>query len=240
MTVTLPTFDLRTADTRGQTEIGWLHSRHSFSFGSYHDPARTSFGSLRVLNDDVVEPGQGFGEHPHRDMEIVTWVIDGSLKHGDSLGNMKELRPGELQAMTAGTGIVHSEYNASSSDTVHFLQIWLMPRSRGVTPRYDQREFSAEGRSNQWQLIAGDENRVEGQTMPLDTDAMLSVADVAQGQSVSLTTDSGRRGYLHVVTGQVTVGEQTLSAGDAVAWQEEASFDITAASDAQVLWFDLG
>ncbi|MEM1212904.1 MAG: pirin family protein [Planctomycetota bacterium] len=236
MTTTSPTVTHIPGDSRGHTEIGWLNSRHSFSFGQFHDPNRMGFRSLRVLNDDRVVPGAGFGEHPHRDMEILTWVLDGALKHGDSIGNLKELRPGELQAMTAGTGIVHSEFNASDTDPVHFIQVWIEPRAADVQPRYDQKAFDAEGRSNRWQTLASGRD-AEG-ALPIDQDAELRVADVAEGASVEFHVDADRHGYIHVATGSVTVGDQTFIAGDALAIAG-GGVTITGATDAQLLAFDL-
>jgi len=236
----IATLQTRPADQRGQTEIGWLHSRHSFSFGGYQDPQRMNFRALRVLNDDVVEPGQGFGEHPHRDMEIITWVLDGALKHGDSLGNMQTLAPGELQAMTAGTGIRHSEFNASDTQPVHLLQVWLMPRKQGAKPRYLQREYEAQGRFNQWQTIAADERLNLGGPLPLDTDVVVRVADVQAGQSITLDNPEGRAAYLHVATGATQVHGQPLVAGDALTLETTGTLEFTAQADSQLLWFDLG
>ncbi|MEO0588548.1 MAG: pirin family protein, partial [Planctomycetota bacterium] len=202
-----PAVRVRPADARFPTEIGWLHSKHSFSFGQHQHPGNVGYRSLRVLNDDVVEPGQGFGEHPHRDMEILTWVLDGALKHGDSMGNLKELAPGELQAMTAGTGVRHSEFNASATGTVHFLQVWIEPRAAGAEPRYLQQSFDAAGRANRWQTLAIDDTRHADapSAMPIAQDAELSVADVAEGATVEATVPAGRHGYLHLATGRATV-----------------------------------
>jgi len=218
-------FEIRRAEARGRTEIGWLHSQHSFSFGQYQDPERMGYRALRVINDDIVEPGQGFGEHGHRDMEIVTWVLSGGLKHGDSLGNMQVLSPGELQAMTAGTGIQHSEFNASDTERVHFLQVWLLPRERGVQPRYLQDEFDAAGRANQWQALA--------------TDATLRVADLAAGKSIDVDVAEGKHAYVHVVTGNVDVAGKSLQAGDALVTDQSGQLTFTASGDAQLLWFEL-
>ncbi|MEM6393491.1 MAG: pirin family protein [Planctomycetota bacterium] len=237
MTTTATNLTYLPGNSRGHTDLGWLDSRHSFSFGRFHDPNRMSFRSLRVLNDDRVVPGAGFGEHPHRDMEILTWVLDGALKHGDSIGNLKALRPGELQAMTAGTGIVHSEFNASDTDPVHFIQVWIEPRAAGVQPRYDQKAFDASGRANRWQTVASGHG-VEG-ALPIDQDAELRVADVSAGALVEVRVDADRYGYLHVATGSVTVGDQTLVAGDALAIEGDAALTITGVTDAQLLGFDL-
>jgi len=232
--------DIRPADQRGQTEIGWLHSRHSFSFGGYQDSQRMNFRALRVLNDDVVEPGQGFGEHPHRDMEIITWVLDGALKHGDSLGNMQTLSPGELQAMTAGTGIRHSEFNASQTDDVHLLQVWLMPRKQGAEPRYLQEFFAADGRRNQWQALAADEQMNLPGALPLDTDVVVRVADLDAGSELTVDTAAGRAAYVHVASGEVDINGESLGGGSAAASETAGVMTVTAKADSQVLWFDLG
>jgi len=231
---TEPTF--RPAASRGHTQIGWLDSRHSFSFGGYHDPQNMGYRSLRVINDDRVTPGAGFGEHPHRDMEILTWVLDGALRHGDSIGNMRDLRPGELQAMTAGRGIVHSEYNASDSEPVHFLQIWIEPAERGVKPRYDQRAYAPEDRHNRWDVLASGRG---GGGLPIDQDAELRVADLESGTTLSVALDADRYGYLHVATGIVQIAGQTMSAGDAFTVDGPGEWPLEATEDAQVLWFDL-
>ncbi|MEM6755956.1 MAG: pirin family protein [Planctomycetota bacterium] len=247
-----PAVTYRPADARFRTEIGWLHSKHSFAFGAHDHPANRGYRSLRVINDDVVEPGQGFGEHPHRDMEILTWVLDGALKHGDSLGNLQTLAPGELQAMTAGTGIRHSEFNASDAQRVHFLQVWIEPRARGAAPRYLQQAFDAAGRANRWQALAIDDTRQAEATgaMPIAQDASLSVADIAADQSVAVAVEPGRHAYVHLATGSAgaitadgTVG-QALGAGDALSIDNAAGeapieVTLTASIDAQALWFDL-
>jgi len=245
--MTTPASDLIVfrADQRGRTQLGWLDSKHSFSFGGYRAADRMGFRALRVLNDDIVAPGGGFGEHPHRDMEIVTWVLDGGLAHGDSLGSDFVLRPGELQAMTAGRGITHSEFNASDTQPVHFLQIWLLPRKPGVSPRYEQRSFDPAGRRGAWQTLAtGYDGATESPPgpVPIDTDAALRVTDLAPGTTIELTTEPGRHGYLHVATGSIKLGDTTLAAGDAAQWSatESNNLAITAIDATQALWFDLG
>lgn len=231
------TYEIRKADTRGTTNIGWLHSRHSFSFGQYRDAARMGFGPLRVINDDVVEPGQGFGEHPHQNMEILTWVLSGALKHGDSLGHMMTLKPGQLQAMTAGTGITHSEFNASETEQVHFLQIWLMPRENGVPPRYVQEDFDAAGRAGQWQALASGED--DAGAIPIATNAVVRIAELQAGDAVDVDVQTGRQAYVHVATGGVQVGDDTLTAGDALVTTTAQQFTLTATQQGQVLWFEL-
>lgn len=234
---------VRPADRRGRTEIGWLHSRHSFAFGRYHDPAdpqNNGYHGLRVINDDVVEPGQGFGEHGHDNMEILTWVLEGELKHGDSLGNMRVLRPGELQMMTAGTGIRHSEFNASADLPVHFLQVWIEPEHRDIEPRYTQRAFDADGRANRWQVLTtGREADATDESLTIDRDATLRVADLANGRTLTVANATGRHAYVHIAAGTVHVGQTQLAAGDGFHIDEPAEVALTASGSAQVLWFDL-
>mgnify|MGYP001174274810 CR=1 FL=1 len=232
----------RPANDRGLTDIDWLYSRHSFSFGNYFDPANTHYSVLRVINDDIIAPGMGFGEHPHRDMEIVTWMIDGSLKHGDSLGNLMELRPGELQAMSAGSGIRHSEFNASTDKPAHLLQIWLMPAERGISPRYDQRTFDAANRAGRWDTLAAGPRQLEQYptAMPIYQDAMIRVVDLKAGQSVDVSLDAGRKGYLHLATGKAAAASQQMNAGDAVTFDGGGTFTLTSEADGtQALLFDL-
>lgn len=232
----------RPADERGLTDIGWLHSRHSFSFGQYRDERNMGYSVLRVINDDIIAPGQGFGEHPHRDMEIITWMIDGSLRHGDSLGNMRELRPGELQAMSAGTGIRHSEFNASDSKPAHLLQIWIEPSRRGITPRYDQKTFPADRRAGTWDTLAAGPAQLGDapHAMPIHQDAVIRVVDLEAGQAVPVQVKGNRRAYLHLATGSATIDGQSLTAGDAVTLDGPANLTLTAAGPrSQALWFDL-
>lgn len=231
-------YEIRRADERGATRIGWLDSRHSFSFGGYRDPAHMGFRSLRVINDDWIAPGAGFGEHPHRDMEILTWVLEGAVRHADSTGGGGVIRRGDLQAMSAGSGIRHSEFNASETDPVHLLQIWIMPREDGLTPRYDQRRFDAVGRRDAWQLLASPDGR--GGSMPIGQDASMLVADVGAGSRVTRAIAPGRFGYLHVATGSVEVDGTALEAGDAVKIEGPAEIVVEGSSDSQVLLFDLG
>lgn len=234
---------VRPAESRGTTSIDWLYSRHTFSFGRYHDAEQMGFSHLRVINDDVIQPGGGFGEHPHRDMEIMTWVLEGSLRHGDSLGNLQELRPGELQMMTAGRGIRHSEVNGSETEPVHLLQIWIEPRKAGREPRYQQTAFPAEGRKNRWQLLAVDDqetDRLEAPTMPIAQAARVSVADLDEGESLGYAFDGGRVGWLHVARGEVMVAGKALRSGDAVGITDESLIEVSATGASQVLLFDLG
>lgn len=228
---------IRPASERGETNIGWLDSRHTFSFNQYHDPKYMGFRSLRVINDDRVAAGMGFGRHGHRDMEIITWVLSGALEHQDSTGAKAVLRPGAVQRMSAGTGIQHSEYNHSKTEPVHFYQIWIQPAETGIAPRFEDREFPTEGRQNQWQLITSPDGR-EG-TPPIEQDAFVFVADLAPGKKLSLPLASARNAWLQVATGSITLNGLTLHAGDGVAISEETNLDITGIEQANLILFDL-
>lgn len=229
---------LRLADQRGRTTLGWLDSYHTFAFGGYRDADFTGFRSLRVINDDTIAPGAGFSEHPHRDMEILTWVLAGSLAHRDSLGNVETLSPGELQTMTAGTGIRHSEFNASQTDPVHFLQMWVLPGATGHAPRYQQKRFDETGRENRWQLIASRDAR-DG-SLPINQDATLSVVELSSTGTLTASIETGRYGWLHVATGSLQVKDQTLTAGDGLALTGPIELLLAGVKPTQVLLFDLG
>ena len=230
-------FQVRPGRERGTTEIGWLHSRHSFSFGRYYDPDNMGYRSLRVINDDVVEPRGGFGEHGHDNMEIITWVIKGTLRHADSTGTNGEIRPGEVQTMTAGRGIRHSEINPSSSEAVHLLQIWIEPNEINLAPSYSQKLFAESERRDRWQVLASSDGR--DCSLRIHQDAILSVAELGDGKSTSISLDNERHGYLHVAFGKVCVGESTLAGGDALTFAGPASLEIVASENSQVLFFDL-
>lgn len=232
-----PLFVLRRAADRGKTEIRWLHSRHSFSFGRYYDPNNLGYRSLRVINDDVILPNSGFGEHGHQDMEILTWVLSGTLRHRDSTGSDGELRPGELQAMTAGRGIRHSEVNDSLTESVHLLQIWIDPNERNLPPAYEQKTFPAEGRQAKWQILASPDGR--DHSMVIHQDAVLSVANLNRGESITATLAGHRYGYLHVAFGAVRIGEELLKSGDAVTFAHESPLPISAEDASQLMYFDL-
>src|SRR6478609_5077998 len=204
MSTTTRTLTIRRAADRGKTETGWLHGRHSFSFGRYYDPNNLGYRSLRVINDDIVEPRGGFGEHGHDNMEIITWVIKGTLRHGDSTGTDDEIRPGEVQAMTAGRGIRHSEINPSSTEAVHLLQIWIEPNQLNLAPSYSQKAFDKSSRDGKWQVLASPDSR--DSSLAIHQDAVLSVAELKADGRLSATLEEGRHGYLHVAFGNVTVG----------------------------------
>ncbi len=237
MTSAQTDFDIRRAEDRGTTEIGWLHGRHSFSFNRYYDPTRISYHTLRVLNDDIVKPGRGFGEHGHEHMEIITWVLEGELAHADSTGTRGTIKPGDVQVMSAGRGIRHSEMNASTTHPVHLLQIWIEPATRDLDPAYAQRSFPADGRANKWQLVASPDQR-DGSLL-IHQDAALHIADLDEGRQLEVDLFEGRFGYLHVATGSIRIGEHELKAGDAVSFSGPSEDRIEAIETSQVLLFDL-
>ncbi len=224
---------LRKALDRGRTHIDWLDSWHSFSFGDYFDPDHVQYRTLRVINDDVIAGGGGFGTHPHRDMEILTYVMEGRLQHRDSMGNGTVIGPGEWQKMSAGTGIRHSEFNPSQTERVRLLQIWIQPDRKGITPEYDQKLFTEAEKRNRWRTIASPDGR-DG-SIVLHQDAVLSAAVLAGGE-VSYSLASGRGGWLQVARGSVTVNGMALVEGDAVAFEDEA---LRIAGEGEVLVFDL-
>lgn len=229
---------IRRSEDRGGADHGWLKAKHSFSFGDYFDPENMGFRTLRVINEDVVAPGTGFGMHPHRDMEIITWILDGELEHKDSLGNGAVLRPGEAQRISAGKGVRHSEFNASKTKPVHLLQMWIEPRERGVEPAYGQKEFEAGGRNGRLQPIASPDGR-DG-SMVIQQDASLMVADLGAGDRVAHEFEHGGHGWVQVARGNVRVNGETLKAGDAAVLSDERSVEIAAeGGPAQVLVFDL-
>lgn len=227
----------RRSEDRGLADFGWLKSRHTFSFGDYHDPDHMGFGPLRVINEDRVAPGQGFGEHPHRDMEILSWVLEGTLEHKDSLGTGAQIRPGELQRMSAGTGVTHSEFNGSASEPVHFLQIWLLPERSSLSPGYEQRAFPAPELLNQWRLIASGSPRDGAVRIHQDVDVYAT--RLAAGQRLDHRGRSGRKLWLQVARGSVETEGDVLNAGDGAAWSDASSIRIDAKQDAELLLFDM-
>ena len=228
---------LRPADARGKADFGWLDSRHSFSFGEYSDPAHMGFGPLRVINEDWVAPGTGFDTHPHRDMEIVTYVLSGALEHKDSLGSSSIIRPGEVQRMTAGTGIRHSEYNPLADQVVHLLQIWILPDRRGHVPGYEQKPVAVADRPGRLHLIAGPQGG-DG-AVRINQDASIHAGRLAIGDRVEFPLADGRGAWVQVARGAVAVNGLALTAGDAVAAREEDRLAIVAEQDAEILVFDL-
>ena len=228
---------IRRAHERGHFDHGWLNTYHTFSFADYHDPQHMAFRSLRVMNEDVVAPGQGFGMHGHRDMEIVTLVLAGSLEHQDSMGNGEVLRPGEFQRMTAGTGVMHSEFNPSATEPVHLYQIWLRPERPGLTPSYEQKAFPAEGKRNRLQLVASRAAR-DGSLL-IHQDASILLGELEAGKEVTHTLAPGRHAWLQVLRGSVTANGQPLQTSDGAAVSEEKELTLKTATGAEVMLFDL-
>jgi redox-sensitive bicupin YhaK (pirin superfamily) len=228
---------IRRSDERGHAAHGWLNSQHTFSFANYHDPRFMGFRKLRVINEDRVQPGQGFGTHPHRDMEILSYVLAGSLEHRDSLGNGSIIRPGEVQRMSAGTGVTHSEFNHSKEELVHFLQIWIQPEADNLPPSYEQREFPEAERRNMLRLVASREGR-DG-SVTIHQDVGVYAALLAAGVAVGHPLRRDRHAWIQVARGRVTVNGQSLAAGDGAALSEEPSVRLAAESEAELLLFDL-
>ncbi|MEM7216996.1 MAG: pirin family protein [Pseudomonadota bacterium] len=233
--MTQKNYRLRRAAERGHGDHGWLDSRHTFSFGQYFDPEHQGYGALRVINEDRVAPGAGFDTHGHRDMEIVSIVLSGELEHKDSMGNGSIIRAGDVQRMTAGTGVTHSEFNASQEELAHFLQIWIVPEREGLTPGYEQTAFASQERRGAWQLVASRDGRAGSVTIHQDVD--LHVATLEAGSPLDFELAAGRRGWLHVATGSAEFAGVALAAGDGVAF--EAGAALTLLGDADVLLFDL-
>src|SRR5882762_2154401 len=228
---------LRPSAERGGADHGWLKTRHTFSFNTYHDPAHMHFRALRVINEDWVAPGQGFGTHPHDNMEIITYVLEGALEHKDSLGTGSIIRPGDAQRMSAGTGIRHSEYNASKTDQVHMLQIWIMPSQRNVPPGYEQKVFPEIERQGKLRVIASDDGREGSVTIHADTNLYVSV--LKQGEKVTHVLARGRHAWLQVTKGSVELNGKKLTQGDGASASDEPNLEIQATIDAEILLFDL-
>jgi redox-sensitive bicupin YhaK (pirin superfamily) len=228
---------VRRANERGHFDHGWLDTYHTFSFSEYHDPAHMSFRALRVMNEDRVAPGQGFGMHGHRDMEIVTVVLSGALEHRDSLGNGEVLRPGEFQRMTAGTGIRHSEFNPSETEPVHLYQIWLLPERLGLEPSYEQRAFPREERHNRLRVVAS-RNAEEG-SLTIHQDARVMLATLDAGKAVEYALSAGRHAWLQVLSGNVTANGNRLAAGDGLAASDADGATVAANEPSEILLFDL-
>ncbi len=228
---------LRASDERGHAQHGWLDSYHTFSFANYYDPAQMGYRSLRVINEDRVEPGRGFGTHPHRDMEIITYVLEGALEHKDSLGNGSVMRPGDVQRMSAGTGVAHSEYNHSQAEPVHLLQIWILPNKQSVEPSYEQHEFSVEQKQGKLLPIVTTDG--SNGSLKVHQDMRLYATILAPDEKVSHPLQPGRGAWVQVARGEVTVNGKHLQAGDGAALSDEATVEIAGIRDAEVLLFDL-
>lgn len=228
---------VRHAEDRGHAAHGWLESRHTFSFADYYDPAHMGFRNLRVINEDRVAPGRGFGAHPHRDMEILSYVLEGALEHRDSLGNGSVIRPGDVQRMTAGTGVIHSELNASRSEPVHFLQIWLLPSASSIQPGYEQKTFSLEESDGRLRLVASPQGRDGSITLHADAEVHLGRFDA--GQSARHELPPGRHAWVQVARGRARVNGQELSAGDGAAISGEPTIELEGLAGSELLLFDL-
>jgi len=225
---------VRPSEERGRNKLSWLDTRFTFSFDQYYDPEHIQFRSLRVLNEDIVAPGKGFGMHPHRDMEILTWILDGALEHRDSMGTGAVLRPGELQHMTAGSGIMHSEFNPSPDDPTHLLQIWIVPDHKNLKPEYEQLTFPDKDLRGQFHLVAGPQAPVH-----IHQDANLYIARLHEGEQTKHSLKAGRHAWVQVSRGTVDVNGVELKAGDGAAVSEEAEVRVNATKPSEVLLFDL-
>ncbi len=230
-------FRLRKAHDRGHADHGWLNTYHTFSFADYQDPAHMGFRALRVINEDRVQPGQGFGTHGHRDMEIISYVLQGALAHKDSMGNGSVLRPGEFQRMSAGTGIRHSEFNPSPTEPAHFYQIWLLPERPGITPSYEQKSFAEEGRRGKLQLVAAPDGT--GGALTIHQDARVYLATLQPGEEIAQPLPRGRHAWLQVLRGAVRVNDLLLQTSDGLAVSAEPVLTIVGQQPAEVMLFDL-
>jgi redox-sensitive bicupin YhaK (pirin superfamily) len=229
--------NLRPARERGHADHGWLDSHHTFSFSDYHDPRHMGFRALRVINEDRVAPGRGFGTHPHRDMEIISYVIEGALEHKDSMGTGSVIRPGDVQRMTAGTGVLHSEYNASPSAPVHFLQIWILPEKARLSPSYEQKAFSEDERRGRLRVIAA-RDAADG-AVTVHQDVTVYAAILAPGEVVRHPLAAGRHAWVQMVRGAADLGGHALAAGDGAAVSDEAELVLRANEPSELLLFDL-
>jgi quercetin 2,3-dioxygenase len=233
--------EIRRSEERGRFNHGWLYTQHSFSFSEYYNPKAMGFRQLRVINEDRVVPGEGFGTHPHSDMEIITYVLDGALEHKDSTGGGSVLRPGMVQRMSAGRGVTHSEFNHSAKDPVHFLQIWIIPEKKGLEPSYEEKSFSVEDRTGRLRLIAARDARDGALTVHQDVDLYASI--LAKGQAVTHVLAPGRHAWLQVARGKVMVGataaDRPVRAGDAAVLSDEPQLTVQASEDSEFLLFDL-
>jgi len=225
------------SEERHHADMGWLSTYWHFSFDTYYDPANTNWGALHVFNDDVIQPGQGFGMHPHRDMEIVTYVLDGELEHRDNQGNTGVIHPGEVQVMSAGTGIVHSEYNHSKEHPVHLLQIWIMPRTKGLKPRWEQRRFALADRTGTLLPVVSDGGTPGA--LAIDQDAMVYVSSLEAGQDVVHRSRAGRKAYLFLIAGEMSVNGTPLRTGDQARTADEPELNLKVSGDADLILLDL-
>ena len=228
---------IRKSQDRGHADHGWLKSHHSFSFAGYHDPAHMGFGNLRVINEDRVAAGAGFGTHGHKDMEIISYVMSGELAHRDSMGNVETIPPGEVQRMSAGRGVMHSEFNHKADETTHFLQIWLLPDRLGVAPGYEQKRFDAADKRGRLRLVASPDG-ADG-SVTVNSDARLYAGLFDGDETASLALDAARKSYVHLVRGELEVNGRKLATGDAAMIEGESTLDLAGGRQAEVLVFDL-
>ena len=228
---------IRKAEDRGHADHGWLKSHHTFSFADFRDPDHKKFRGLRVINEDLVAPGRGFGTHAHDNMEIISYVMAGALEHKDSMGNGEVLRPGEFQRISAGSGITHSEFNPSSTEPAHFYQIWLIPDQRDLEPSYEQREFKDSEKHNQLRLVASPNGAQD--SIKIHADAKVYLSKLGKGNEVKSQLEEGRFGWLQVISGNVSVNGNSLSQSDGVAISDETDLSIFANEDAEIMFFDL-
>lgn len=229
--------EIRHAEERGAANFDWLNSKHSFSFGHYHDPKHMGFGSLRVINEDRVQPGRGFDTHSHRDMEIISYVLEGALEHKDSMGNGSIIRPGDVQRMTAGTGVRHSEFNQSKSEVVHFLQIWILPEKEGLKPGYEQKTFSEEEKRGKLRLVGSRDGRDGSVTIHQDVE--LYATRLGEGDETTHQLSTGRKGWVQVARGRAEINGMALQVGDGVALADETGITLRGMSNAEILLFDM-
>ena len=231
------TITIRKANERGKADHGWLQSRHTFSFADYYDPKHMGFRSLRVINDDVVDAGEGFGTHPHRDMEIISYVVEGALEHKDSMGNGSIIRPNDVQRMSAGSGVTHSEFNPQKDASAHFLQIWIQPAEKGIEPSYEQKAFSVEDKTDRLRLVASPDG-ADG-SVTINQDANIYASILSPGAAVSQTFDPNRSVWVQVVKGKLTLNGETLETGDGAAVEKAGDLTFAGIESSEILVFDL-
>jgi redox-sensitive bicupin YhaK (pirin superfamily) len=231
------TLTIRKADDRGMMDLGWLQTRHSFSFADYYDPEHMGYHSLRVINDDYIAAGQGFGTHPHRDMEIITYVVSGELEHKDSMGNGSIIRPDDVQRMSAGTGVTHSEFNPQADEPVHLLQIWIQPARKDITPSYEQKKYAADEKANQLKLVASPDGA--GGSVTINQDARIYATRLEPGQALTQPCDPSRYLWIQVVEGNLSVNGETLTTGDGAAIEKASMLSLAGIDNSEVLIFDL-
>lgn len=231
-------YTIRRAEERGHADHGWLNSYHTFSFANYHDPQHMGFGTLRVINEDRVQPGKGFDTHSHRDMEIISYVLEGAIEHKDSMGTGSVIRPGEVQRMSAGTGVHHSEFNHSQTEPVHFLQIWILPAKAGQEPSYEQKTFGDDEKRGHLKLVGSRDGR-DG-SVTIQQDVNLYAAILVENDEVTHDLPGGRKAWLHVVSGTLKINDEQLDHGDGVAIEGPANITMTGTAQGEVLLFDMG